>query len=99
MKTNDLVKAEEFCLNHRVDISFIYSLNDRGLVTLTELEKTLFIPAEQVREIEKAMMLHYEMDINLEGVEVITRLLDQLNTMHEETRLLRNRLSIYEEDI
>ncbi len=98
MKTDEMVKAEEFCLCHQVDITFIRSLNEFGLVTLTTMEENLYIPTAQVVEIERMMRFHFDMNINLEGVEVITRLLKQMDDMRDEARLLRNRLNLYESD-
>jgi hypothetical protein len=42
------------------------------------------------------MRLHYDLDINLEGIEAITCLLDRVRSMQEEIRELRNRLGVYE---
>jgi hypothetical protein len=42
--------------------------------------------------------LHHELDINLAGIEAITHLLQRVENMHEEMRLLRNRLQRYEHD-
>lgn len=99
MKTDEMIKAEEFCMHHQVNLTFIHSLSERGLVTITSVEEELYIPAEQVREIERVMRLHFDMDINLEGVEVITRLLSEMQDLREESRRLRNRLTLYENDL
>jgi hypothetical protein len=42
------------------------------------------------------MRLHYDLDINLEGIEAITSLLNRVKSMQEEIRELRNRLEGYE---
>ena len=54
--------------------------------------------AYKLSEIEKLVRLHYDLDINLEGIEAITYLLNRVKNMQAEIILLKNRLSIYEDD-
>jgi len=48
--------------------------------------------------LEKLVRLFYELDINLEGIETITYLLNRMNQMQQEILQLNNRLRIYEND-
>jgi len=96
MAKEELIAIHEFCVSHNVERSFIHSLYEAGLVEMTTIEETAFISDEQVPELEKLVRLHYDMDINLEGIETIHHLLQQLKTMQKEMKELRNRLSLYE---
>ena len=96
MQTSNLIAIEEFCAKHDVELSFITSLQQTGLIEITTIEKAWFIHIEQLKELEKFIRLYYELDINLEGIETINHLLDRINIMQNELIMLRNKLGIYE---
>ena len=95
MANEELIPAKEFCIYHQVELSFISSLNERGLIEVNLEDEDLFIPVNQMPQLEKIVRFH-EMDINLEGIEVITRLLDQMEKQRMELERLINRLRLYE---
>ena len=97
MQTHDMITAQEFCVHHKVEISFIQSLNQSGLIEVTQLEEELCVPVSQLPQLEKMVRLYYEMDINMEGIETITYLLNRMNEMQQEIVQLHNRLQLYEE--
>jgi hypothetical protein len=92
MGTDDLIILREFCAFHEIEVSFVQSLNEYGLVEVLLIEETHFIPREQVKNIEKMIRLHYELEINLEGIDVIFRLLDRVDDLQQEVNSLKNRL-------
>lgn len=98
MQTEDMVLLNDFCVHHQVEISFVQSLARSGLIELRYARENPCLPQEQLPQLEKMVRLYYEMDINLEGIETISYLLERMNGMQEEIRLLRNRLRVYEED-
>ena len=96
MQTEYLIAVDEFCACHNIEVSFISSLQQTGLIEITTIKETLFIDADQLQQLEKFIHLYYELDINLEGIETISHLLQRINAMQEEITLLRNRLRLYE---
>lgn len=96
MLKENLVPADKFCIHHNIEFSFIRSLNEFGLIEITNIKKTLFIPSTQLPDVEKFIRLHYEMDINLEGIQAIAHLLQRVNTMQEEITGLKNKLRLYD---
>jgi hypothetical protein len=96
MQSDYLIAIDEFCAKHNIEISFISSLQQTGLIEITTIEETPFISAEQLRQVEQYIRLYYDLDINLEGIETITHMLHRMNTMQEEITALRNRLRLYE---
>lgn len=91
-----LVAIDEFCASHRIEISFISSLHESGLIELKTIREADFIEVEQLRKLEKFIRLYYELDINLEGIETINYLLQRIDEMNDEIRMLRNTLLLYE---
>ena len=91
-----LIPANDFCTIHNIEISFIQSLQETGMIEITTIEETAYIPANQLPELERIIHLHFELDINLEGIETINNLLIRINNMKDEITALRNRLRLYE---
>jgi hypothetical protein len=97
MKTDYLIAIDEFCANYDIEISFVRSLQQTGLIKITTIEETSFIDFEQLQQLEKYMRFYYELDINLEGIETIRHLLQRVNDLQQEITALRNRLRLYED--
>ncbi len=96
MQTDNLIAVKDFCINHKIEITFIRSLQQTGLVEITTIEETEFIDVDQLQQLEKIVRFYYELNINLEGIETITHLLQQIMAMQDEITALRNRLRLYE---
>lgn len=92
-----LISADEFCTHYKVEYSFISSLQEHGLIEITTINEHTFIDHEHLKNIEKFVRLYYDLEINMEGIEAITYLLNKVTEMQEEIIGLKNRLSVYEE--
>ena len=99
MQTENLIAVDAFCANYNIEISFISSLHQIGLIEITTIKETEFINVCQLRHLEKIVRLYYELDINLEGIETITHLLKRINSMQDEIIALKNRLRLYESNV
>lgn len=97
MEAERYISITELCTHYRVENSFIYSLKDFGLVEIITFEEEEVIPEEQVKDFEKMLRLHYDLDINLEGIDAIYNLLHQIRELQEEVQQMKNRLSRWEE--
>jgi hypothetical protein len=98
METAYLISLEEFCVSHDIEISFITSLKDSGLIEITTVDETAFIEADRLQQLEKFVRLYYDLDINLEGIETVNYLLQRINSLQDEIVTLRNKLRIYESE-
>lgn len=96
MQTEYLVAVDEFCACHNIEISFISSLQQNGLIEITTIDQTEFIDVGQLPHVEKFIRFYYELDINFEGIETISHMLERIRSMQEEIIALRNRLRLYE---
>ena len=96
MPTKKLIAVNDFCINQNIEYSFISSLQETGLIEIATIEEGAFINADQLQQLEKFIHFYYDLDINLEGIETITFLLQRMNAMQDEIISLRNRLSLYE---
>jgi len=91
MEQDELIPAEDFCIYHNIEYSFINSLEDSGLISVTAVEHTAYIPAEEIQKLEKFVRMHYDLDINIEGIETINYLLEKIQEMQKEILNLKNK--------
>ncbi len=96
MYSADFIAAGEFCAYHQVELSFIKGLHDSGLIGMTIRDGAILLPAEELPVLEKFVRWHYELAINSEGVEALAHLLQRMNGLQEENRVLRNRLRSFD---
>jgi hypothetical protein len=96
MQNENLIPADELCSNYNIEISFINMLNEFGLIEVSTIEERDFIPSNQLSDVEKYMHLHYDLEINIAGIEAISHMLERIKNMQQEMLQLRNRLRLYE---
>jgi hypothetical protein len=96
MQFDDMVPASEFCVHHNIELSFIDSLREYGLVETILIEEKVYLPVSQLGHLEKIVRLHFDLEINLEGIETIAHLLEKVNTLQDQVTMLTNRLKAYE---
>jgi hypothetical protein len=98
MSSEELISAREFCTFHHVELSFIQHLHDSGLIVLTVMDGSFFLPAGELPALEKFVRWHYELAINSEGIEALSHILQRVERLQGENKSLRNRLRRYEQD-
>ncbi|CAN5438541.1 hypothetical protein BH10BAC2_BH10BAC2_39010 [soil metagenome] len=98
MQTEEMIPLQDFCMYHHIEQTFVYALQDSGLIEIIHAEQEVGIPVSQLRRLEKMIRLYTDMDINLEGIEAITYLLQRMQHMQQQITQLTNRLSIYENE-
>jgi len=97
MANENLISADEFCVRYNTELSFITTLHEYGLIEVTTVEENYFIATNQLQKLEQYTRWHYDLDINLEGIEVIDHLLSRVKNLQNEINSLQNRLRTYEE--
>lgn len=91
----EMIALNDFCSSHQIDVSFIQSLEDHGLVQTVIVDQSLCVHANELGKLERIVRLHQELDINPEGLDVIDYLLKRIEAMQDEISDLRNRLDFY----
>lgn len=98
MNKEKLIPANDFCSNHQIEISFISSLEENGLIEITTIEETSYIQENQLQQLERMVRLYRELNINIEGIDTISHLLKRITDLKNENNILSNRLRLYEDD-
>lgn len=92
MEQEELIPAEDFCIHHNIEYSFISSLENSGLISVTSVQSSTYIHPDEIHKLEKFVRLHYDLDINIEGIETINYLLERIEEMQREIVSLRNKM-------
>jgi len=87
-----MIATTEICTYHEVEYTFISSLSEAGLIELRVVNEVTYIPEEELQKLEKMIRMHNELEINIPGIEAITHLLERVEQLQEELRVLRNRV-------
>ncbi len=98
MTKEHLIATNDFCVYYNVERTFITSLQEAGLVQITVVNETPYIPETELQKLEKMIHLHHDLEINIAGIEAITHLLDRVEQMQANMLSLKNRLRLYEEE-
>ena len=94
---DQFISAADFCEHYHIEYSFITSLEESGLIQTIKVDEKQFIDHENITELEKFARLHYDLEIDLHGLEAIIPMLDRIREMHNEIIELKSRLRFYEE--
>ncbi len=97
MDTNEYIAIEQFCAYYNVPASFLDRLNEYELVEIVQVEATNYVAKEKISDIEKLMRLHFDLEINMEGLDVVNKLLKRVENLQNEITSLNNRLRLYDE--
>lgn len=88
-----MITLQNVCTYYNVEVSFVRSLSDFGLVEIITLDETPYVDRECLGELEKLMRLHYDLEINMAGLDAISHLLHRVSELQKEVRSLKNQLS------
>ena len=92
METTNHISIEQCCIYYNIETSFVYKLDEHGLIELSRSEEMVFITFEQLSDLERYMHLHYDLEINIEGLETIKHLLDQVHELQKEVNRLKGEM-------
>ena len=96
METEQLIAMQVYCAKEGLEASFVEALFERGLIRITTIKEQRFVEPEHLPRIEKLARMHYDLQINLEGLEAISHMLERMENLQLEMRNLQQRLDIYE---
>lgn len=97
MEIKEYIPIDIFCSQHGVEVTFISSLQEYGLIEILRVNETACLQLNQLAEAEAIVRLYRELDINPEGIDAIINLLQRIKEMQSEIQHLKNRLSLYED--
>ena len=86
-----LFKVVDICQSNKIERKFIQELHQNGLIEIIVEQETEFIEEEHISQIERFSTWHYELEINVHGIEVVQQLIDRIEKLQQEVRILKGR--------
>ena len=97
MSNKNLIQIRQFCLYHEIENTFITELHNYGLIKIIIQEEDEYLEPEELPAVEKMIRLHYDLKINLEGIDAIAHLLNRIEVLQQNLTASQNKLRLYEE--
>lgn len=84
------------CLQiYQVEETFLDELQSSGLIEIIIEEDDRYIEYDYLEEIERFVRWHYELEINMEGIEALHHMLQQVRNLQSDVEQLRGELKFY----
>ena len=96
MRNSELISIKKIIIHHNLDETFIENLESYQLISFVEDETDKYLPEEQLPVLEQIIRLHFDLKINLEGIDVITHMIQRMENMQQTIQQLENKLKLYE---
>ena len=96
MSIENFIPLNTLCLHYKLEISFFNTLNENGLIEIQLVDEIQYVHKESIYEIEKIVRMHKELEVNIEGIDVVLNLLQKIDALQAELLTVRNRLLLYE---
>lgn len=92
----DVIIISEYCEKSHIDPAFILALEEDGLIDIDMVDGQRCLPLSQLRALEQYARMHYDLAINIEGIDAIRHLLRRVTDLQEKVSQLQRRLHAYE---
>ncbi|MGO2101485.1 MAG: chaperone modulator CbpM [Psychroflexus halocasei] len=98
MKKQDFIETKTICYHYNIEVSLINTLSEMQLINIEIIEEKPCIHQDEIGHLEKIIRLRDELNVNLEGIDVILNLLEKEKELKEKVNFLKNRLRLYEKE-
>lgn len=88
---SERISREEIVKIYNIEITFFDDLVDSGLLRTETENEIKYILYEELPVLERFANWHYDLDVNMPGLEVIHHLLQKIENLQNENRRLLNR--------
>lgn len=90
---NDRISREELVQLYKIEVSFFDSLEECGLLKTETENEIKYLLYEELPAFERFTNWHYDLEVNLPGIEIINGLLQKMEEQKEKHRLLLEKLN------
>lgn len=87
------ISREELVKIYNIEITFFDELVDSGLLNIETENEIIYLLYEDLPSFEKFTNWHYDLEINLPGLEVIHEMLKKMEDLNQKNRELMSKLS------
>ena len=93
----DLIIIDDYCQKCNIEPSFIFLLEEGGLINIKHIDGEHYILTSELQEIERFSRWYYDLSINVEGISVIHNLLKRIHSMEAEIRHLKQHINFFQQ--
>lgn len=86
------ISVTHLCTHYQAETTFFERLEAFGLIHLIQVDQTPAIEVESIKEVERWIHLHYDLNINMEGLDAISHLLRRMENLQSELSQAKSRL-------
>lgn len=90
---SERISREELVQIYNIEITFFDELVDSGLLNIETDNEIRYLMYEDLPTFERFTNLHYDLEINLPGLEVIHNMLQKMENLNQINRELMQKLS------
>lgn len=98
MESKDFIPVINLCTHYEVAISFFDELHDVGLIKIVAIEQKPCLHCDHLNRVERIIRLYKELNVNIEGIDVIFNLLGRIKVLEAELQTTQNKLLNFEEE-
>lgn len=96
MEAKNFIPVIQLCSHYKVEVSFFNELNEIGLIDITTIKQASYLHQDKINDVEKMIRIHHELNVNIEGIDVVFNLLQKVDDLQSELNTVQNRLRLYE---
>lgn len=96
MKRDDYILVDYFCEVTNTNPEFLKQLYEHDLIKHIEYNKAPALLQNELPVIERMLRLHYDLNVNIEGLQVINHMREKMIGMQNELLQLKRKLKRFE---
>lgn len=77
----DRISKEDIVRLYNIEITFFDDLESSGLIETEVIDNTTYLHYDQLSAFERFTNWHYDLEVNMAGLEIIHRLLQQIEEL------------------
>lgn len=98
MTEDKYIPVLRLCDSYQIEVSFLKELNDLGLIEIVSKKDDLYLHEDKLYKVERIIRIHRELNVNIEGIDVVLNLLEKVDKLQSEVHTIQSRLRLYEDD-
>ena len=98
MENQNYIPVEELCITYEVPDTFLNELYAYDLINIFIVNEVQCVETSEIKKVEKIIRLHFDLNINMEGIDSVLHLLNRVNTLQDQITRLNNRISFHEHE-
>lgn len=89
MRDERYIAIRDFCRGHSLEEEFLFQLQEVELIRIVEVGERPAIHRKELHRLERMVRLHRDLEIGPQGLQAVQHLLEHVDRLREEIRVLR----------